>query len=537
MDKFSQNSHSTDTTLRDYARVLFKHEIIIFVIFAVVICTVYIGLQFKTPVYEAKVKMLVSGEQQGAEVYSKDLRSRGYEELSVTRSQIVKSMPVTTMAVEALRLYERPIDYEKKFASPIKKKWLEWQSEQLAKKTNSRSPEEQLDMVYRSALETLRRKIEVEPIRDTSMFIIKVSDYDPKMAAVMANVVSRSYVVFDLQQQKTELQLKYGERHPLIRQLTDSIEEILKDLNGEHLEGMDAIGPATVKIIEQASPPLKSSSSSKTLTMAMALVMSLFLGGMMAFIFEYMDQTVKSAQELESLLRLPLIGTIPRRKFFQRKLIKNSRKVLKRSRYYESYRNLADQVRLLAKNKKMKSILITSPDESEGVSTTVVNLGFYLANYEGINTLVIDGNCRKASLHKMFKLPQFAGLSDVLEGSAGLGEVVQKVAPQFGLITAGKVLRNPMNAIASGKMGDILDKLKEKFDVILVDGVDLKHYKDSVAMAAYVDSVILLVSEHKTRRQVIQSVITPLKEQGSRLTGAILNNRTFAIPGFVYNRI
>ncbi len=526
-----------NATLRDYMRVLFKRKMIIIIFFFSVMISVYVGLQFKTPVYEAKVKMLVSGEQKGAAIYYNDLKNSN-QKVNSNRSELVKSLPVIKLVVDALKLYNRPKDYEKKFASPLKKWWIDQKlNRSVKKKINKLSDQEQKDLIYRQTLEMFGKKIQVEPIRDTNMFTIKIIDYDPQMAATMANVVSRAYIIFDLQQQLAEIKLKYRFNHPTVQQILYHIHIMENTLNGEILEGTDAIGPATVKIIGQALPPLKPGGSSKMLSLIMAAFMSLFLGVMMAFMFDYMDQTIKTPKELGDLLGLPVLGSISKKKFFQQVLIKKNSKSLNRSVYHDSYHALTNQIRLLINRNHIKTILITAPDVYEGVSTAIANLGGCLSSFVDMKVLVIDANFHEPSIQKIYKLKNAQGLSDILNNKAKLADAIQKIKPNFSVMTSGQTQLNQMSSLGSEKMKDVLEKVQERFDVVLIDCVDLKRYTDSVIMSAFVDSVILLVSEGKTRRQVIKTVVAPLKEQNSRLTGVILNNRTFVIPGFVYARV
>ena len=117
--------------------------------------------------------------------------------------------------------------------------------------------------LYQLALENLRENVKVDPVQDTNIFTITVTDYDPIGAAVMANIVSRSYIIFDLEQQLAEMQQKYGEKNLAISQLQDNIKAMTQNLTGQPLDNVEAIGPASVKIIEQAYPPIEPLGHSK----------------------------------------------------------------------------------------------------------------------------------------------------------------------------------------------------------------------------------------------------------------------------------
>ena len=450
-----------------------------------VILVVYVGLQLKTPVYEAQVKMLISAEKQVESPYYKEMGNRN-NEAALTQSEIVKSTPVIERAVESLNLHLRPSDYERKFSSPLKQLWIDYRIGRLKQEMNQVPAEASLEVALARAIKNLRERITVQPVRDTNVFTITVSDFDPKEAARIANVVSRSYVIFDLEQQLAELALKYGSKHPMVNQLSNSISKMNQSLTGDYLSDLDAIGPASVKIIEQAILPLKPQGPNKTVLLMVAFFMSSFLGVMLAFIFEYFDQTIKSPGELAQLLDLPLLGSIPQKRIWQKAFIKGTPGILQNSMYFSAYRNLADQIRAKVKQNGDRSFLITAPDLREGVTTIIANLGFYLSFYMKMDVLIIDANLRHASMHKIFKTKQKATLADMLGGDTSLEEAMEKINPHLFVLPAGKTNLNSTALLDSAKMKAIIDEANTRFDVVLIDCADLKRSQDSVILAQYV---------------------------------------------------
>lgn len=108
------------STLRDYLTVIFRHKAVIIITFVVIMISVVIGLELKTPVYHAQVKMLISGEKQFESPYYKELNSYQQIGISLTQAEIVNSNPVIERVVRALKLYERPSDYEKNYCSTLR---------------------------------------------------------------------------------------------------------------------------------------------------------------------------------------------------------------------------------------------------------------------------------------------------------------------------------------------------------------------------------------------------------------------------------
>ncbi len=507
------------STTRDYLKVIFRQKAVVFTCILTVMATVIIGLQFKTPVYEATVKLLISAAKQVESPYSRDIIGSRSEEIALTQSEIVNSNPVIERAVKAVGLYQRPMDYEKLFSSKLKKPWIEFQVKMFKKQLAGLTDQQKQLYAFRNSIEDLKEHIKVEPVRDTNIFTIAVKDYSPVGAAILANVISRSYIIFDLEQQLADVQLKYGENHLSYMQLKDTIDKMVKSLNGQPLPDVEAIGPASVKIIEQANVPLKPSGPSDIVYIVLAAFMSIFLAVLLAFVFEYADQTFKSPRDVETALCLPFLGSLPKK------------------RKFISYHTLADQVYLLMKDRQLKSLLITSAKADEGVIDVVSNLGVYFSKHAGYKVLLIDTNLRDPKLDKVFKVPNELGLTDVLEGKATFDKAQVTIEKNLHLLPAGITLLNPITLLDSNMIQGFLKWVKEKFDIILINGTPLQECNDSIALSVFTDAVSLVINEGTTRRQAVKAAIAPLEEKKANILGVILNNRTYSIPKPIYDRV
>ncbi len=508
-----------ETTFRDYMRVLFRQKAVVITCFFTVMITVVIGIMLKTPVYEAKVKMLISASKQVEATYYRDLLMGQNMEVTLTQAEIVKSAPVLEKTIRALGLAQKPFDYEKQFASPLKAKLVGIQASMTKAKLEN-LPEQQRTMFQvRMAMEDLLKNVRVEPIRDTNLFTISARDFSPVGAAIIANVISRSYVIFDLEQQVAELQLKYGEKHATVIQLKEFIGKMEKALNGQPLPNIEAIGPASVKVIEQANVPLLPVGPSPLLIFVLAFFMSIFLGIMLAFMFEYMDQTFKSPQDVENYLNTPYLGAVPR---------KPKQKQL-------SYENLAEQVLLISKDRKLHTLMFTTAEASDDAANIVVNLGKVLAE-KGLKVLVVDANFRHLTFKKYFNLEKGPGLVDVIEEKVTFEKSIHSAAKNLAVMTAGETQLNPLTVVESNKMHQLLAQAGEKYDLVLIAAPDLKH-RDSILLAAQTDGVILVVNEGKTRKQVVLNCLEPVIAKKANILGVILNNRTYSIPKAIYDRV
>ena len=508
-----------ELTLRDYLKVIFRQKWVIITTIITVTVVVGLGLWIQTPVYEAQVKMLVTAQKGIENPYYSPLISYQNIQVALTQSEIVTSIPVLERTIRAMGL--TPPDFEKNFASPLRKILIDWNTASINKFFKERGFDEQQKqgMLFRVQFENLKKSIKVEPVRDTNLFTISYKDFEPGRAAAVTNIISRSYVIFDLEQQLAELQMKYGEKNLAVTQLKDNITQMEKSLNGKMLPNIEAIGPASVKIVEQAIPPIKPSGLPRAITGILAVFMSVFLGFMLAFGFDYMDQTFKSPQEIESVLGMPFLGAIS-----------------KKPKPHD-YEHISDQLCFELKDRKLKSLMIAAAYPKEGVTSAIVNLAKSISNKCRPKVLIIDANLRKPAMHNAFKVANKQGLVDVLEGRASLEEAVNKVTDNLFVLTSGKIDINPSSLLESQKMGVLIEHAKEKYDVVFLDCANLRDAKDAIVLSQHVDSIVFMVEEGRTRRQVAKKEVEALSSKKTVFLGAILGGRTFVIPKVIYERV
>lgn len=522
------------TTMRDYLKVLFSQKAVIFITIMTVMITVFIGLKLKTPVYKSKVTMLVSAEKQLQAPYYRELMGGRGAPVVFTQMEIVKTDPVMERVVNALDLDARPLDYERGFASEIKKPLIDRQVAGLEERLEEMPDQQRNFFLFRRAISELKKNTTVDPIRDTNLFTVTVSEYSPIGAAITANVLSRSHVIFDLEQQLAEMRLKYGERHQSVQEMSSTIQNMQASLTGAPLTNIEAIGPASVKIVEQAQVPTSPEGLSDTVVIALALFLAVFLSAMLAFMFEYLDHTIKSPEDVEKTLEISVLGSVPKKKKLKKRYL----------------RELSDKLYLTMKKESMQSVLVTSAFQGEGTENLTANMARTFSEIHNRKVLIIDANVRQPVMHKAFNTEETPGLAEVLESKIFLGDAVKKVTPprkrgkrssgeesQMFLLPAGRTKVNPITLLDSSTMKEVLEKSKEKYDFVFVTPSNLKDHKDGLALAEYTDSASIVIDCGKSRRLAVKSVIEPLKEKNVKILGAILNNRKFAIPNFIYNRM
>ncbi|MDV4150314.1 CpsD/CapB family tyrosine-protein kinase [Clostridium sp. AL.422] len=188
----------------------------------------------------------------------------------------------------------------------------------------------------------------------------------------------------------------------------------------------------------------------------------------------------------------------------------------------ESYRTLRTNIQYSSFDKEYKVIVVTSAEPGEGKSTTSGNLALCLAQ-DNKKVLLIDCDLRKPSLHKKFKVSNLVGLSDVIVGKADLYSATHKYNERLVILTAGKIPPNPSEMLASKAMINLLEKLKEIFDYIILDTPPVQAVTDSQILSARSDGTIVVIRAEKTKKDSVENAISLLRKVNANIIGTVLN--------------
>jgi capsular exopolysaccharide synthesis family protein len=518
-----------EITLRDILRILFRHKLMITVVVVVVMVSVYIAAELRTQVYRTDVRILVTGRMQKDVEVQREL---GPGSLIETQLMMVRSKPVIERAVMALKLYERPLDYEKKYASKLKGILIDQQVKEKMELLKNMNPEQRRAYLIRDAASKLYGNVDAVPEGDTSFIQISVRDFDPLAAAKIANVLSRAYVIFDLEQQIAALNLTYGKKNVTIKKLRNFIEKMEKTLDGRLLPEVEALGPATVKIVDQAGPgkPILMKPGKNTLLM-IGFLMSIVGGIGIAMGFEYLDPTFRSSGDIQKYLQIPCLGSVPKRKFKKQELIKHANPTTK---HVKAYQDLANQVYLLMKDKNFKSFLIADVEGAVENAVVIANLGLFLSKRTGNSVILIDANLRNSSLSKIFNVSDVAGLADILEERNTFENTVQSVDSNLYILPSGKTSLNSLLLLESSSLAEVMRKAKEHFEIVLINCADIKNFPDGGVLGSLTDGFLLIINEGKVKHHIVRNAIDPIEKNNINVIGAIMNNCRYVIPEIIY---
>ena len=358
------------------------------------------------------------------------------------------------------------------------------------------------------------------------------------------------------------------------RELYDSVLERMKEM------GVAAeLRTSNVSVIDEAESPLKPSSPRILLGLLLSACVGLMAGVGAAFVVDYLDNTLRTPEEVESYLHIPSLGIIPnflrangdsgyvgayasplqlaKQTDAEAKLFKNGKngkiegkfsRTLAKSRaemtnpeqanekkelilshhplsvISESYRSLRVAVLLSKAEGTPRSLLFTSSTSSEGKTTTAVNMAIVFAQM-GVKVLVVDGDLRRPRCHKILNsVKKGPGLTEVLTGQRDLQEVIQHTpVDNLSFLSSGAIPPNPAELVSSKRMQEAFTELHRNYDYIFLDTPPVMPVSDALLFATLVDGVVLVVNGQETPKHLVREASTRLHYARAKILGVVLN--------------
>ncbi len=370
----------------------------------------------------------------------------------------------------------------------------------------------------------------------------RIAEIQAKIEEEINNVKSAIKIRYDsakAQESALNAKLQESKRNVLGVQDRSIQYNILKrevDTNRQLYEGLlqrlkevgvaGGIGVNNISIVDKAEEPNKPFKPKFLLNLLIGMFLGLFGGVALAFLFEHLDDTLKTPEDIEKILGLSVLGVIP---FVRRKVEEggDDRLIMEnmdlRSAFAEAYRSLRTSLQFSTPQGMPKTLVITSTSPGEGKSTTSISLAVHLA-LAGKTTLLIDADLRKASMHKNLKLDNNEGLTNYLAGDAKPVDITQATeVPNLYAITSGPLPPNPAELVSSPKMVSLLALAAEKFDQIVIDGPPVLGLADAPLLGNLADATVLVIEASGTRRDFARGAVKRLKATQSHLIGAILS--------------
>ena len=190
----------------------------------------------------------------------------------------------------------------------------------------------------------------------------------------------------------------------------------------------------------------------------------------------------------------------------------------------EQYRAIRTNIEYSNVDQNTKTILVTSSDKNEGKTTTVSNLAVSFANLNK-KVLIIDCDLRNPSIHKMFRLNNIYGLTDILAKDRAVDKCIQKTELEnLYVLTAGSTPPNPAEILSSEKMKNLIEDLKNIYDYIFIDTPPIGLVTDAGALSSFIDGVVLVVKSESVEKKYLEETKKKLDAVDARILGAILNS-------------
>ena len=283
-------------------------------------------------------------------------------------------------------------------------------------------------------------------------------------------------------------------------------EEIVSELPNE-----------TIIVHEEAVMGASPVSPNVTLNLVLGAVVGLIFGVGIAFFLEYLDTSVKSMEDVERFLQVPVLAVIP-------KDVGLLHKQNGMSPDAEAYRILRTNIEFNRKNPEDNSVTVVSGGAGEGKSTTLVNLA-YICAQGGYTTLMIDADLRRPRLHTFFDINNAVGLTNFLTTELMLEDVIlQTPIDNLYFMPSGILPADAAGVLNSRRMSELIQDVKQRFDLVLVDSPPILGVSDASVLASEVDLTIIVVQHRKLPRNMLMRVKQAVENVGGKVIGVVLNN-------------
>jgi capsular exopolysaccharide synthesis family protein len=279
------------------------------------------------------------------------------------------------------------------------------------------------------------------------------------------------------------------------------------------------VGTNNVSIVDSALPPLKPQSPNAPLDLGLSLVIGIIAGVGAAFLADALDQGIGVPADVEGRLRLPLMGAVPAvaRGSTPAQALRDPRSPMS-----EAVNAVRTALQFSTSDGAPRTLLVTSSRSSEGKTTTAAALADSFARLGG-RILLVDGDLRNPSLHRVMGVKNVVGLSKVLAGAARLDQVVQTIGPgRPSVVTCGPLPPNPSELLAGPLLPQFLAEANEAFDLVIIDGPPIVGLSDALSLAAAVVGVLFVVEARKVRRAAARGALRRLATVDARVVGAAL---------------
>jgi succinoglycan biosynthesis transport protein ExoP len=473
-----------ETTLRDYWRVVVRRKwIVAAAVLMALIGSVLMSL-LQDPIYEAEAQMLVE-PRSGQAVFQQDptLNVQNLDRAIQTEIQVLEGQRVRARVQSDLGLDELP-------------------------------PE-----------------VNGTPVGSTDVVSVEVRSKDAGAAQELADAYVSAYTATRREQAVdgmvaagAELQAKIDELQAQIVSADDSQRLTLVAQQATFKERLDqlqidsALTTGGASVVKSAELPTDPVDPQPLRSAALAVAIGLLLGLGAAFLVDYLDDSIRSPADLEGITDHPVLAVVPVEPPPDNRPIAVSEP---HEFAVEIYRGLRTNVQFLALDAPLKVIQVTSSLPGEGKTTTAANLAVVLSQ-AGHQVVFVDADLRKPRAHEVFLVPPVPGLTEVLLGEP-VELVVNHLSDGMRVVAAGQVPPNPSEMMSNARVGEFLRELADRYDYVILDSPPALPVSDAVALARWVDGVLVVAQADRVSRRDVAETVARLDRVGAPVFGLVLN--------------
>ena len=508
--------------LRQYFDIVRKWFWLVLLSVSIAAGSSFMASRAATPLYTTKTTLMVGRVTQNPDPSAMEINTG--QQLAQTYTQLTRREPVLKGAIDALGL----------------------------------------DMNW----EALAYRVRANVIPQTNLVEISVIDNDPYRAKLLADTIAQQLIlqspttpdnlsqeqvaftqlqldelkakIENAQQESARLnqELDAANSARLIQDLQNQINVLDTKMNNwqytysQLLVSMQGGMVNALTVIEEATLPTKPFSPDIQKNVLLATVIGLILAVGGIFLIEYLDDTIKTPEELTRVTELPTMGTIARidGQGYSDKLIALRMPL---SPVVEAFRVLRTNLQFSSLDRPIKTLMITSPGPSEGKSVTLSNLAVVLAQ-SGLNVILVDADLRRPTQHKIFDISNRTGLTDVIVNpDPFLEERLQKTEiDKLRILPSGAHPPNPAELLGSERMRETIKKLETCADIILIDSPPTLMFADAAILGTRVDGMLIVVDSGKTRRNDARKGAETLRRVKANLLGVVLNRSPVGAGGY-----
>lgn len=540
------------------AIVLKRIWLIIGMVLLGVLAAVLVNI-FMRPVYEASTLLMINKEEAGKLDVSHLGSFTSEEDYYRTQYQLLESRSLLESVYEQLDLGQ----YEE-FANP-------------------------------GGIGKLHKALKIVPITRSRLVNVKVRAYDPQLAAEISNTLTRTFVeeninnrismgkdvilalerkeksssdqellnsmpqvvnsdfikslkqqAANLELQRAQLSAKYTDQHPETVSLEKQLKTIREQINTEtrrlvqsiKIELSGQFSGNNIRIIDPAIVPQNPVFPRKLLNIAIGILGGGVLGLLLVFALEFLDQSVKSSEEMNQKLDIPFLGVVTfermKKKDCEYATMLKQGNVLKA----ENVRNIRTMLDFAQADSPHAPFLITSAVQGEGKSNFSTNLAISFAQ-AGKKVLLIDGDLRRSRLHQIFKLSLEKGLSNIWNATGKQADyesnvqTVQEI-PNLSIMTSGTRPPNPAELLSTPKLADFVNWAAKTYDQVIVDCPASLPVADTLLWGKYIPRAIYVIKYGKTNAKASKSCVDKLKTAGVKILGGVITG--YQAEGLTYGK-